>query len=246
MFRLDGHAALVTGAAGGLGLAIADCLAEQGARVYGTSRDPVVARQIAERYQTAPVVMDSLDVDGLRRAIEQVYEASESLDLLCNNAGINIPQAATEVDVESWDLVLRTNVTGVFFVQQAIARLWIRDGVAGRIVNVSSQAGAVAIEERASYGSSKAALSHLTRVLALEWAPFGIRVNAVAPTFIRTKLIESTLSQPGREESLISRIPMGRLGVPEEVASGVLYLLSDEASLVTGHVLSIDGGYTIR
>ena len=138
------------------------------------------------------------------------------------------------------------NLAGIFFLSQALGKRWITDGTAGSIVNVSSQAGSVAIEERASYGSSKAALSHLTKILALEWAPNGIRVNAIAPTFIRTELTESTLSRPGWREELLSRIPMGRLGTPEDVVGAVVYLFSDEASLVTGHILTVDGGYTIK
>lgn len=246
MFRLDGHSALVTGAGGGLGRAIADCLAGQGVRVWGSSRDPAVASEIADRYSTSPVVLDTRDVGNVASVIEHVYGEAGGIDLLCNNAGVNVPQPALDVDLESWNQVLSTNVTGVFFVQQAFARIWAREHVAGRVVNVSSQAGTVAIEDRAAYGSSKAAVSHMTRVLALEWAPLGIRVNAVAPTFIRTQLTESTLKQPGREEQLLSRIPLGRLGLPEDVASAVLYLFSDEASLVTGHILAVDGGYTIH
>lgn len=246
MFRLDGKKALVTGAAGGLGKAIADGLARQGALVYGTSRDPATAEILAKRYGTEPVLLDQSDLSGVESAVERIYELSGGIDLLCNNAGINAPQKATDVDVDTWNKILNVNLTGVFFLSQAIGKRWIHDGVAGSIVNVSSQAGTVAIEERAAYGSSKAALSHLTKVLALEWAPNGIRVNAIAPTFIRTELTESTLSKPGWAEELLSRIPLGRLGNPEDVAGAVVYLFSDEASLVTGHVLTVDGGYTIR
>jgi len=246
MFRLDGKKALVTGAAGGLGRAIADGLARQGASVYGTSRDHATAEDLAKRYGTEPVMLDQSDLGGIESAVERIYELSGGIDLLCNNAGINAPQKATNVDVDTWNRILNVNLTGVFFLSQAIGKRWIHDGVAGSIVNVSSQAGTVAIEERAAYGSSKAALSHLTKVLALEWAPNGIRVNAIAPTFIRTELTESTLSKPGWAEELLSRIPLGRLGNPEDVAGAVVYLFSDEASLVTGHVLTIDGGYTIR
>ncbi|HEY3292542.1 MAG TPA: glucose 1-dehydrogenase [Candidatus Nanopelagicaceae bacterium] len=246
MFRLDGKKALVTGAAGGLGSAIADGLARQGAIVYGTSRDQATADALARRFGTEPVVLDQSDLGGIEKAVERLYEVSGGIDLLCNNAGINVPQKATEVDVETWNRILNVNLSGVFFLSQAIGKRWIHDGVAGSIVNVSSQAGSVAIEERASYGSSKAALSHLTKVLALEWAPNGIRVNAIAPTFIRTELTESTLSKPGWADELLSRIPLGRLGNPADVVGAVIYLFSSEASLVTGHVLTVDGGYTIR
>ena len=246
MFRLDGKKALVTGAAGGLGQAIADGLARQGAIVYGTSRDQATAEALAARYGTEPVILDQADLTGIEKAVDRLYEVSGGIDLLCNNAGINIPQKATDVDVETWNKILNVNLSGIFFLSQAIGKRWIHDGVAGSIVNVSSQAGSVAIEERASYGSSKAALSHLTKVLALEWAPSKIRVNAIAPTFIRTDLTESTLSKPGWAEELLSRIPLGRLGNPEDVVGAVVYLFSEEASLVTGHVLIVDGGYTIR
>ncbi len=246
MFRLDGKKALVTGAAGGLGKAIADGLAEQGALVYGTSRDQATAEILASRYGTEPVVMDQSDLSAIDETVESLFNVSGGIDLLCNNAGINFPQKAVDVDVETWNKILNVNLSGVFFLSQAVGKRWIRDGIKGSIVNVSSQAGSVAIEERASYGSSKAALSHLTKVLALEWAANEIRVNAIAPTFIRTELTESTLSKPGWAEELLSRIPLGRLGKPEDVVGAVIYLFSSEASLVTGHVLTVDGGYTIR
>ena len=246
MFQLDGKKALVTGAAGGLGKAIADGLFRQGASVYGTSRDQATAEILAARYGSEPVVLDQADLGGIEAAVERIYELSGGIDLLCNNAGINFPQKATEVDVDTWNKILNVNLSGVFFLSQSMGKHWIRDGIKGSIVNVSSQAGSVAIEERASYGASKAGLSHLTKVLALEWAPYGIRVNAVAPTFIRTELTKSTLSEPGWAEELLSRIPLGRFGTPEDVAGAVVYLFSEEASLVTGHVLTVDGGYTIR
>lgn len=246
MFQLDGKKALVTGAAGGLGKAIADGLARQGAIVYGTSRDQATAEILAARYGTDVVVLDQSDLNGVDAVVERLYEQSGGIDLLCNNAGINVPQKATEVDHDTWNRILNVNLSGVFFLSQAIGKRWIRDGKAGSIVNISSQAGSVAIEERASYGASKAALSHLTKILALEWAPNGIRVNAIAPTFIRTELTESTLSKPGWAEELLSRIPLGRFGIPEDVVGAAIYLFSEEANLVTGHVLTIDGGYTIR
>jgi len=243
---LSGRAALVTGAKGGLGAAIADDLHSRGVRVFGTARDRSDAERIAERYGTAPAVLDVRDRVGAREAITALDEQWGPIDLLCNNAGVNIPQPAIDVDDSSWDTVMDTNVTGPFVVTQALARRWIAQGRQGVVVNVSSQAGTVAIAERAAYCSSKAAISHLTRVLALEWAPHGIRVNAVAPTFIRTELTESTLSRPGMLDEITSRIPLGRIGVPADVAGAVAFLMGDEASLITGHILAIDGGYTIH
>ena len=246
MSSLAGKAALVTGAKGGLGSAIADELHAQGARVFGTSRDRGQAERIAEKYGTSPVVMDVADVNSIRSSVKSLWETEGPIHLLCNNAGINAPQPALDVDEETWRRVIDTNVTGTFFVTQALARYWVADGIQGSVVNVGSQAGSVAIEDRVAYGSSKAAIAHMTRVLAFEWGRYGIRVNAVAPTFIRTELSAATLDRPGMEEKLTSRIPIGRLGVPADVAPSVAFLLSDQASLITGHTLAIDGGYTIH
>jgi NAD(P)-dependent dehydrogenase (short-subunit alcohol dehydrogenase family) len=246
MSSLAGKAALVTGAKGGLGSAIADELYAQGARVFGTSRDRAQAEKIAEKYGTSPVVMDVADVSSIRSSVKDLWESHGPIHLLCNNAGINAPQAALDVDEETWRSVIDTNVTGTFFVTQALARYWVADGIQGSVVNVGSQAGSVAIEDRSAYGSSKAAIAHMTRVLAFEWGRYGIRVNSVAPTFIRTELSASTLDRPGMEEKLTSRVPIGRLGIPADVAPSVAFLLGDQASLITGHTLAIDGGYTIH
>lgn len=165
---------------------------------------------------------------------------------MVNNAGVNIPKAAIETSDQDWDTVLGTNLKGPFFLTTELAKSWLGAGTAAAVVNVASQAGIVAIEKRAAYGASKAGLIHITKTLALEWASSGIRVNAVAPTFIRTELTESTLSDPGWAAELLGRIPAGRFGEPEDVVGAVLYLLGDTASLVTGHTITIDGGYTIH
>jgi NAD(P)-dependent dehydrogenase (short-subunit alcohol dehydrogenase family) len=245
-FRLDGKKVLVVGAGRGLGRAIADGLAEQGAVVYGTSRDRATSREIAERYGTAPLSVDLSDVSSIRAFVTDLLELTGGVDLLVNNAGLNIPKPAVEVSEQDWNAVLGTNLTGPFFMTTALAKAWLEAGTSGAVVNVASQAGIVAIEDRAAYGASKAALIHLTKILALEWASKGIRVNAVAPTFIRTELTESTLSDPQRAAELLGRIPAGRFGQPEDVVGAVLYLLGDTSALVTGHTITIDGGYTIR
>ncbi len=245
-FRLEGRKALVTGAARGLGRAIADALAESGATVYGTSRDAASARQINERYGTPSFPFDITRIKDLPGFTESLMQESDGIDLLVNNAGVNVPKPALELTAEDWDTVFDTNLKGSFFLTTAIAQHWIDRGIPGAIVNVASQAGIVGIEERAAYGTSKAGLIHLTKILALEWAPAGIRVNAVAPTFVRTELTASTLSRPDWAAELLSRIPIGRFGEPDDIAGAVAFLLSDAAAMITGHTLAIDGGYTIR
>jgi 2-deoxy-D-gluconate 3-dehydrogenase len=240
-FSLEGRRALVTGASRGLGLAIADGLAQLGAVVHGTSRDARGAAVIAERYGTAPLVLDITDVGSFER-----FAARLDIDLLVNNAGMNAPARALDVTPQQFDDVMATNVRGTLFLTQAFGRRWIAEGARAAVVNVSSQSGSVAIESRVVYGPSKAAVDNLTKVLALEWAAHGIRVNSVAPTFIRTELTASTLSDPAWADELLSRIPIGRFGEPEEVAGAVAFLLGDAASLITGHTLLVDGGYTIH
>ena len=245
-FRLDGRTALVTGASRGLGAAVADGLHELGARVYGTSRDARSACAVAERYGTEPVVLDVADIAATARVIAELQRAGAGIDLLVNNAGTNVSSPALDVRAEDWDAVYGINVRGLFFASQAVARDWVARSVRGAIVNIGSQAGAVAIEDRAPYGSSKGAVAQLTRNLALEWAPHGIRVNNVAPTFVRTELTAVTLAPGERADQLLGRIPLGRFGEPEDVVGAVAFLLGDAAAMITGHTLLVDGGYTIH
>jgi NAD(P)-dependent dehydrogenase (short-subunit alcohol dehydrogenase family) len=243
-FRLEGKVALITGASRGLGAGIADALREAGATVVGTSRDPESAAQVAEQLGSIPVVMDVIDVSSVQRGIERVASEFGRLDLLVNNAGLNIPQSVFEVDEASWDSVINTNLKGTFFAAQAAARHMAERGEGGRIINVASQAGVVGIEERSAYGASKGGALTLTKVLAIELARHGITVNAVAPTFIDTELTRSTLEDPEWGERILSRIPLGRVGEVEDVAAATLYLASPAAAMVTGHTLLVDGGWT--
>jgi NAD(P)-dependent dehydrogenase (short-subunit alcohol dehydrogenase family) len=245
-FDLSGRSALVTGAGRGLGKAIADGLAEAGAVVYGTSRDHDTALSITRRYGTPAAAVEMTDTATIRDTVASLLDHSGGgIDLLVNNAGVNIPKLAVEITEREWDTVLDTNLRGSFFLTTELAKSWLASSSPAAVVNIASQAGLVAIEERAAYGASKAALVHLTKSLALEWAPT-IRVNAVAPTFVRTELTESTLSRPDWANELRSRIPMGRFGEPGDIVGAVLFLLSDAAGLITGHTISIDGGYTIH
>ena len=243
-FQLDGKVALVTGASRGLGAGIATGLREAGATVVGTSRDKKSATQLAERLGTVPAVMDVTDVASVQASVDRVASEFGHLDLLINNAGLNIPQSVFDVDEASWDSVIDTNLKGTFFAAQAAARHMVARGEGGRIINVASQAGVVGIEERSAYGASKSGVILLTKVLAIELAQHEITVNAVAPTFIATELTRSTLENPEWRERILSRIPLGRVGEVEDVVAATVYLASRAGAMVTGHTLLVDGGWT--
>ena len=242
-FQLDGKVALVTGASRGLGAGIATGLREAGATVVGTSRDSKSAARVAEQLGTLPAVMDVTDVASVRASIEGIVSGFGHLDLLINNAGLNIPPSVFDVDEASWDSVIDTNLKGTFFATQAAAAMVARDE-GGRIINVASQAGVVGIEERSAYGASKSGVILLSKVLAIGLAQHEITVNAVAPTFIATELTRSTLENPEWRERILSRIPLGRVGEVEDVVAATVYLASPAAAMVTGHTLLVDGGWT--
>lgn len=244
MFRLDQKIALVTGASRGLGAGFCHALAQAGAIVVGTSRQPSEASRIATELNTLSTEMDVTSVASIRQGVDRVVAEYGRIDILVNNAGVNIPQGIFEVDEASWNTVLDTNLKSVFFVAQATARHMVAVGGGGRIINISSQAGVVGIEERSAYCASKGGVTQLTKVLALELAHHQITVNAVAPTFVETELTRATLDNPAWRERILNRIPLGRVGTVEEIAAAVVYLASQEAGLITGHTLLVDGGWT--
>ena len=250
-FDLTGRTALVTGAARGLGRAIAIALADAGADVALGLRDAGadggLAEDIASRgRRVLPLAMDVTDLDQSRLAIDRTVGEFGGLDILVNNAGRGIGGAAIDVTEDDFDAVWELNTRSTFFISQHAARS-MRDGGGGAIVNVASQAGLVALPGESSYCVSKAAIIHLTRCHAVEWGEYGIRVNAVAPTFIETDGTSDALSDPEFRADTIERIAaLHRIGVPTEVSGAVVFLASDAASLVTGQTLAIDGGWTAR
>jgi NAD(P)-dependent dehydrogenase (short-subunit alcohol dehydrogenase family) len=251
-FDLDGRIALVTGAARGLGRAIALALAEAGADLAlglrDASRDDGLAGEIRDLGRRAlPLQMDVTRLEEVDAAVAATVEQFGSLDLLVNNAGGGaglVP--AEEVSVAAFDRTLNVNLRGAFFACRA-AFAPMRERGFGRIVTVSSQAALVALPGEAAYCSAKAAVSHLTRCLAVEWGRHGITVNSVAPTFVRTPGTEPVLSDPQFRAEVEERIAaLHRIGEPDEVAGAVVFLCSPAASLITGETLVIDGGWTIR
>ncbi len=250
-FALDGQVALVTGAARGLGRAISLALAHAGADVALGLRDVNTAADLAEEIEAMGrralgLRMDVTDLDQVARAVDDAVAGLGRLDILVNNVGIGPENLAEDVRVEDFDDTIAVNLKGTFFVSQAVGRVMIRQGH-GRIVNLSSQAGFVALPGEAIYCMTKAAISHLTKCLAVEWGTYGITVNAVAPTFIATPGIEPALADPEFRADVEERIAaLHRIGTPKEVAGAVVFLASPAASLITGETIMIDGGWTAR
>ena len=249
-FDVRGQIALVTGAARGIGRACALALAQVGADVALGLRDvrtggPLVKEIEALGRRALPLQMDMTRMAEVRAAVEAAVAHFGRLDILVNNAGIAPENPAEDVREEDFDLTLAVNLKGTFFASQAAGRVMIRQKY-GRIVNLGSQAGFVALPTESVYCMTKAAISHLTKCLAVEWARHNITVNAVAPTFIRTPGTAECLADDAFRADVLSRIPLGRIGEPMEVAAAVVYLASPAASLVTGTTLLIDGGWTAR
>lgn len=247
---MTGKVALVTGAARGIGRACAIALAQAGADVVLGMRDANASTELPSLIEgmgrrALPVQMDVGRREQVENAVRRAEQIFGRIDILVNNAGLGPPNPAEAVTEADFDLTLNVNLKGTFFVSQAVGKSMLRAG-SGRIINLGSQAGAVALPTESVYCMTKAAIHHLTRCLAVEWGPRGINVNAVAPTFIRTPGTEKWLHDEQFRESLLSRIPVGRVGEPSDVAGAVLFLASPAASLINGATLLIDGGWTAQ
>jgi NAD(P)-dependent dehydrogenase (short-subunit alcohol dehydrogenase family) len=250
-FDLQGKIALVTGAARGLGRAVALALAEAGADVaLGlreiTSDSGITAEVAARGRQALPLQMDMTDSEQIRQAIDQTLQHFGRLDILVNNAGIAPDNLAENVSEEDFDRTVAINLKGTFFACQAAGRIMIQQK-SGCIINMSSQAAFAALPTESVYCMTKAGIVHLTKCLAVEWGKYNINVNAVAPTFIHTPGTEGALADSEFRRDVIERIAaLHRIGEPIEVAGAVVFLASPAASLITGHTLVIDGGWTAR
>jgi NAD(P)-dependent dehydrogenase (short-subunit alcohol dehydrogenase family) len=244
-FRLDGRVALVTGASRGIGHGVAQALARAGAKVVVGGRSLEDVEALARDIDGVPTLLDVTSVESIRLAMNTIESRFGRLDILVNNAGLGANHSALDVTEADWDSLMDVNLKGLFFCCQAAARLMLPRGY-GRIVNMSSQASLVGIREHAVYCASKGGVNLLTKVLALEWAPNGVTMNAVAPTFIRTPGTAERLDQPEYLQGVLARIPAGRVGDIDDVAAAVIYLASEAAGLVTGTVLPVDGGWTAQ
>lgn len=249
IFRLDGKVAVLPGGAGGIGQAVARGLAEFGANVVIAGRSHERSQAIADSLMSTgrevlAVEVDVTQPESVNNLVEQVMDRFGRIDVLVNLAGGNREAAAQDFPLEEWKKVMELNVTGTFLTCQAVGRVMIAQQE-GSIINISSVRGQLAIRRGyAAYTPAKAAVNNLTRQLATEWAPYNVRVNAIAPTFIDTPQVANMLSDPKFLKTLTDRIPLGRVGVPGDVVGPTVFLASPASAFVTGHILLVDGGVT--
>ncbi|MGM7679143.1 GolD/DthD family dehydrogenase [Microbacterium sp. A94] len=241
---LTGQVALVTGGGAGIGLAIGTELHRRGAHVYLVDISQDALDAAASALPDAVGVLGNIaDLDSITSVVERVVGEAGGIDILVNSAGIGIIKPALEITEADWDRTLDINLRGMFFMSQAVARHMIPAGH-GRIVNVASMCGTIAIDGHAAYTASKAGVVGMTKVLAGEWARDGITVNSISPTVVLTELAKNVWNGDEADE-MLAKIPVGRFAVPEDVAQAVAFLVT-QSGMITGHDLLVDGGYVIR
>lgn len=245
-FSLQGKVAIVTGGSRGIGRHISLLLAKKGASVAIGSRTPSECEKVAEEIRAAGGKAEGFFLDVSKREticqlVREVVEWKGRVDILINNAGTNVRKPALEFTEGEWDLIMETNLKGAFFCAQEVARVMIKGG-GGKILNVSSAAGGMPVPWLAPYSISKAGLNQMTRILAVEWARYNIRVNAIAPSYIETPLTREWLKDPQRYQMIARRSPMRRLANLPDLEGAVLLLVSKASAFITGQVIFIDGG----
>jgi NAD(P)-dependent dehydrogenase (short-subunit alcohol dehydrogenase family) len=244
-FRLDGRRALVTGASSGIGFGAAAALAQAGAEVWLVARRETELQEACEAIAAtgAKASTKTLDITDIERTAAFISETGP-FQVLVNSAGLARHAPAIETTSEAYDAAMNLNVRAAYFLTRDVARGLIKAGKPGSLINISSQMGHVGGPDRAVYCASKHALEGMTKAMALEWAPHGVRVNTLCPTFIRTPLAEQTLANPERRAWILAKIKLGRVGEIEDLMGPVVFLASDASAMMTGTHLIIDGGWT--
>ncbi len=246
-YQLKGKVAIITGGTAGIGKETAEYLLKQGCKVVITGRRKTTG-EIAENLHETDcigVAGDICDSEFRKKVVAEAISKFGTVDYLVNSAGMNVLDLAKDVKEEDWDTVINTDLKASFFMAQEVGNYLIKNKKPGSIVNITSQAGVVALERHVAYCAAKAGVKAMTEVLALEWGQYGIRINAVAPTIVLTELGHMAWDGPVGD-AFKENMPSKRFAEPEEIASVIAFLLSDAAAMITGHNLLIDGGYTIQ
>lgn len=248
-FDLTDQTAIVTGASKGIGREMALLLAECGANVALIARSKEeldeVSREIEEMgRKSLPISFDLINTNEIEEVIGRIYKHFGRIDILINNAGINIPKPAEEVTIENWDLIMDINLKSVFFTSKAVGK-YMKERNKGKIINMSSQMAFVGYYNRTAYSTSKGGITQLTKALAIEWASNNINVNAIAPTFIETPMTKIMFEDQEFKNEVLNRIPLGRLAKTEDLFGAIIYFASGASDMVTGQTLIIDGGWTV-
>lgn len=248
-FQLINKIALVTGAGRGIGRALAIGLAEAGGDVALFARTASDIEEVAHEIRALgrkayPITVDVTNREQIEEAVQQIIEQTGRLDILVNNAGMNIRSQALAVTDEEWDTIMQTNLKSAFLCSQIVGR-HMQQKEYGRIINIASVAGQVALRTGVVYAATKAAMIQMTKVLALEWGKYGINVNSIGPWYFKTPLTEKILANPDYLAEIIARTPLGRVGELEELVGPAVFFASDAANYVTGQTLFVDGGMTI-
>jgi NAD(P)-dependent dehydrogenase (short-subunit alcohol dehydrogenase family) len=246
--NIEKKIAIVTGGGSGIGLAITEKLIQNKIHTIIIGRNEQKLKATQEKYGCLcePVVCDLSDLNSIPNLVQTILQKHQKIDILVNNAGINMKKEFTDVTDEDFQRILLTNVTAIFALSREVVKHWLDKGIKGSIVNISSMASQYGIPKVIAYTASKSAIEGMTRAMAVELSPKGIRTNCVAPGFIATEMSAKALNNdPERKGKVLGRTPMGELGNPCDVADAVLFLSSDAAKYITGVVLPVDGGNSI-
>lgn len=249
LFDLKGRVALVTGGTRGLGETAAKALAKAGADIAVCGRNPTDLKRVPAEIQamgqkSAGFVLDVMSKEKVHKGVAEVLDTFGRVDILFNNAGVNYRVPVLEYPEEMWDLVINTNLKGFFLVAQAVVPQMIERGY-GKVINMSSIFGKVGLSNQIAYASSKGGVEQMTKVMALEWAKQGVRVNAIGPTYFETDLVKQIRNDPVRFNFINERTPMGRWGYLPELEGTIIFLAAPASDFITGQTIYVDGGWTV-